>query len=182
MIPARKLKDIQRVDFCFVIPQNLADFRIKPRLTGLVSKLRLFPCSTTFQERSPMASIQYSDTHHGESQQHPSTGLWQSIRHLWCRHGETFTTPKTDTMPAHLVCRACGWREPVIASMPQGTRTWDSSRDEARYQLEKKRREAFEEQRQMVMAKLAMPAQRRGRRTTRQDQGNLLHMKPAIGE
>jgi hypothetical protein len=129
-----------------------------------------------------MASIQHSHTLPSESQQRPSPWLWQSLRHLWCRHRETFTTPKTDSMPAHLVCQACGWREPIIASMPQGTRTWDSSRDEARYQLEKKRREAFEEQRQMVMAKLAMPAPRRGRRTTRQDQGNLLHMKPAIGE
>jgi hypothetical protein len=129
-----------------------------------------------------MASIQYSHTLHNEPPQRPSAGLWQSIRHLWCRHPETVTTPKTNGMPAHMVCQACGWREPIIASTPQGTRTWDSSRDEARYQLEKKRREAFEEQRQMVMAKLAMPAPRRGRRAARHDQGNLLHMKPAIGE
>ena len=71
----------------------------------------------------------------------PVAGVWRSLRNLWCRHRETITTPKTPTMPAHIVCQSCGWREPVLASVPQGTRTWDSSRDEERYQREKKRRE-----------------------------------------
>jgi len=85
-------------------------------------------------------------------------------------------------MPAHIVCESCGWREPILAEAPQGTRTWDSSRDEARYQLEKKRRAAVEEQRQMVMARLATPAPRRPRRGRSHDRGNLLHMKTAVGE
>lgn len=110
-----------------------------------------------------------------------SAGLWQSVRRLWCSHRDTITTPKGDGMPAHVVCRSCGWREPVLATAPIGTRTWDSSRDESRYQLEKKRRAAVEEQRQMVMARLATPATRRTRRTRPQG-GTLLHMKPAVGE
>jgi hypothetical protein len=127
-----------------------------------------------------MSSLQYSDTNAAHSR---PAGFWQSLKHLWCRHPETITTPKTETMPAHIVCQSCGWREPVLASMPQGTRTWDSSRDETRYQLEKKRRAAVEEQRQLVMAKLATPNPRRTRRVRATDSGsNLLHMKPAIGE
>jgi hypothetical protein len=66
-------------------------------------------------------------------------------------------------------------------SAPLATRTWDSSRDEARYQLEKRRRIAVEEQRQQVMARLAGPTPRRPRRT-RSDRGTLLHMQPAVGE
>jgi hypothetical protein len=127
-----------------------------------------------------MTSTQCSDSLH--SADHTSAGLWKSIKHLWCRHSRTITTPKTDTMPAHVVCQSCGWREPVLAPAPQGTRTWDSSRDEARYQLEKKRRAALEEQRQLVVAKLATPNPRRPRRTRAGDSSNLLHMKPAIGE
>jgi hypothetical protein len=127
-----------------------------------------------------MSSMQYSDTTVNPSIQ-PLSGLWHSLRNLWCRHRETVVTPKTESMPSHVVCQSCGWREPVLASAPQGTRTWDSSRDEARYQLEKKRRAAVEEQRQLIVARLATPNPRRTRRS-RTSNGNLLHMKPAVGE
>jgi hypothetical protein len=129
-----------------------------------------------------MSSIQSASTATPVNAHPGPSGVWQSIKHLWCRHTTTLITPKTDTMPAHVVCQSCGWREPVLASAPpQGTRTWDSSRDEARYQIEKKRREAVEEQRQMVMARLATPTPRRARRSRTSD-NNLLHMKRAIGE
>ena len=110
-----------------------------------------------------------------------TSGMWQSIKHLWCRHRDTVVTPRVDGMPPHVVCRSCGWREPVMASAPLGTRTWDSSRDEARYQLQKKRRAAVEEQRQVVVAKRAAPTARRSRRVRVQG-GNVLRMKPAVGE
>lgn len=108
-----------------------------------------------------------------------STGLWRSLRALWCSHSEMFHTAKTDTMPAHVVCASCGWREPVLAAAPRGTRTWDSSRDEARYQREKKRRASVEEQLQNVVARRAAPgvADRRGR--TRRT--NVLEMKRVVG-
>ncbi|MCC7010041.1 MAG: hypothetical protein IT184_14635 [Acidobacteria bacterium] len=67
-------------------------------------------------------------------------------------------TPKTADMPAHIVCRSCGWREPVIPGAPIGTRTWDSSRDEYRYLREKKRRAALDEQKQDVLARSTSPA------------------------
>jgi hypothetical protein len=127
-----------------------------------------------------MPSTQYSDTTPNEPPQRPS-GLWKSLLHLWCRHPQTITTPRVGGMPPHVVCQSCGWREPVLAAAPQGTRTWDSSRDEARYRLEKKRREAVEDQRQLVVAKLATPAPRKTRRPHTPG-GNLLHMKPAVGE
>jgi hypothetical protein len=112
---------------------------------------------------------------------HTTDSMWHSVRRLWCSHRDTVITPRTATMPEHVVCRSCGWREPVLAPAPQGTRTWDSSRDEARYQLEKKRRAAVEEQRQQVMARLATPTTRRPRRSRTQG-ATLLHMKPAVGE
>ena len=112
---------------------------------------------------------------------HTNDSVWHSVRRLWCSHRNTTTTTRTATMPAHVVCRSCGWREPVLAPAPQGTRTWDSSRDEARYQLEKKRREAVEEQRQQVMARLAAPTTRRPRRARTQG-ATLLHMTRASGE
>jgi anaerobic selenocysteine-containing dehydrogenase len=128
-----------------------------------------------------MSSIQHSDTNVSTPAHRSTTGLWSSLKLLWCRHRDTATTPKAPGMPAHIVCRSCGWREPLLASVPQGTRTWDSTRDEARYQLEKRRREAVEAQRQMVVARLATPAPRRFRRP-RAESGNLLHMQPAVGE
>jgi hypothetical protein len=91
------------------------------------------------------------------------SSLWQSVQRLWCRHPRTIITSKTESMPAHRVCEACGWREPVQASMPHGTRTWDSSRDEARYTQEKLRREAFEEQRQRIVALRTTPTPRPSR-------------------
>lgn len=112
----------------------------------------------------------------------PGVGMWRSLRNLWCRHRETITTPKTATMPAHLVCQTCGWREPVLATRPQGTRTWDSSRDEERYQREKKRREAIAEQRQTVEARLAIPTAPRASRRPRARRDNVLELKRAVGE
>ena len=102
--------------------------------------------------------------------------LWRSVRHLWCRHANTTITAKTLAMPAHVVCEDCGWREPVRAALPQGTRTWDSSRDDARYEREKRRRLALEQQRQVVHAQSALPSARepRGRRTS---DGNIFEMK-----
>jgi hypothetical protein len=127
-----------------------------------------------------MSLMQFSDTTPNDPPQRPA-GLWHSLRSLWCRHRETAIAPKADGMPAHVVCQTCGWREPVMAAAPQATRTWDSSRDEARYRLEKKRRAAVDEQRQLVMAKLATPGPR-GRTRSRTSSSNLLHMKPAVGE
>lgn len=93
----------------------------------------------------------------------PEPSLWRTVKHLWCKHQSTFRTPKTETMPAHVVCRSCGWREPVAATLPAGTRTWDSSRDEARYDREKKRREAIAMQKQLVEAQLTAPSSRENR-------------------
>ncbi len=111
----------------------------------------------------------------------PLPGLWRALKHLWCRHHTTTVTAKTDDMPAHVVCQSCGWREPVMAGTPQGTRTWDSTRDEARYQLEKRRRAAAERRRTKLIAQGAVPATARATRA-RPGAGKLLHMKRAIGE
>src|SRR5262245_48527742 len=88
----------------------------------------------------------------------PKPRVWRSLRQLWCRHPHTVITPKTADMPAHVVCESCGWREPVIASTPRGTRTWDSSRDERRYEREKERRSVAEEQRRIAIARLSPEA------------------------
>lgn len=82
-------------------------------------------------------------------------------------------------MPAHVLCLSCGWREPVPASAPQGTRTWDSSRDEERYLREKKRREAIEARRQQVIARLASP---QPARRTAPSISNVVELKRAAGE
>jgi hypothetical protein len=112
----------------------------------------------------------------------PPNTLWRSIRHLWCRHRETVVTPKVNGMPAHVVCQKCGWREPLMASAPpRATRTWDSSRDEERYQREKKRREAVEAQRQQVIARLATPEHQLSRRTS-SSSGHVVELKRAAGE
>ena len=71
-------------------------------------------------------------------------GFWSAIRGLWCRHPRTYQTNRTATMPPHVVCLSCGWREPVEVARPTATRTWDSSRDAARYERQKRRREALE--------------------------------------
>jgi hypothetical protein len=134
-----------------------------------------------------MISRYSPESNHSEPDQRVDTtganapGLWRSLKHLWCRHSSTIITAKTDGMPAHVVCQSCGWREPVMADTPQGTRTWDSSRDEARYQSEKKRRTAAERRRAKVIAQGAVPATTRTSRT-RQKAGTLLHMKRAAGE
>jgi hypothetical protein len=131
-----------------------------------------------------MISSYSSESNRSEPDQHvnpPAPGLWRALKHLWCRHASTIITAKTDDMPAHVVCQSCGWREPVMADTPQGTRTWDSSRDEARYQLEKKRRAAAERRRAKVIAQGAVPAATRTSRT-RPRAGTLLHMKRAVGE
>ena len=115
-----------------------------------------------------------------DPQQHPK-GLWRSLTHLWCRHPETTITPKTGAMPAHVVCQSCGWREPLMASVPLGTRTWDSSRDEARYHREKRRRALIEDQKQLVIAQLATPAQD-PQKSRRLRSGHLVDMRHAVGE
>jgi hypothetical protein len=63
-------------------------------------------------------------------------------------------------MPAHTVCVACGFRTPVEAALPQGTRTWDSSRDEERYEREKRRRQAVDVKKQAAASQMAVPASR----------------------
>lgn len=127
---------------------------------------------------------------HSEPHQRPSLesgasthSFWRSIRNLWCSHRRTIVTPKTAGMPAHVVCQSCGWREPVLAAAPQATRTWDSSRDEERYEREKKRRAAVEEQMQSVIAQRATPEPaRRTVRRPRTRRGNVVEMKRAVGE
>jgi Zn ribbon nucleic-acid-binding protein len=109
-----------------------------------------------------------------------ATTLWRSITHLWCRHRDTIVTPKTDGMPAHLECVRCGWREPVLSAAPRGVRTWDSSRDEARYEREKKRRAQLEEQRLIAMAQLSVP-QSRMTRPRRARRGNIVELRRASG-
>src|SRR5262245_19609837 len=74
----------------------------------------------------------------------PGPTLWQLIRRRWCHHAQRTITPRTAIMPAHTICLTCGWREPVDAISPMATRTWDSTRDEARYEREKKRRAQVE--------------------------------------
>ncbi|MEO7190025.1 MAG: hypothetical protein ABI051_03110 [Vicinamibacterales bacterium] len=108
------------------------------------------------------------------------TTIWQSLRHLWCHHRRTIITPKTEAMPAHVVCQACGWREPLLATAPKATRTWDSTRDEARYVRDKKRRVAAEEQRQVAVAQLSTPTQKVVRRR-RAGRANVLEMNRAVG-
>ncbi|HWB30436.1 MAG TPA: hypothetical protein VG736_08045 [Vicinamibacterales bacterium] len=104
------------------------------------------------------------------------TTLWRSLRRFWCRHRHTVITPKTGGMPAHVVCASCGWREPVMASAPQATRTWDSTRDEARYEREKQRRIAAEAQRQIAVALRATPNPRVAR-PRREREINLVDLK-----
>jgi hypothetical protein len=107
--------------------------------------------------------------------------LWRSLRYLWCTHRRTTVTPKTDLMPAHVVCDACGWREPVIATAPpKATRTWDSTRDEARYEREKRRRLAIEQQKQSAMAQwgVSAPTPIRPRRARR---GTVIHLQRTAG-
>jgi hypothetical protein len=95
----------------------------------------------------------------------PPATMWRLLRYLWCRHRQTIVTPKTTLMPAHTVCQSCGWREPVEAHLPKATSTWDSTRDEARYEREKRRRLAIEQQKQSALAswpaKPALPRRRR---------------------
>jgi hypothetical protein len=109
------------------------------------------------------------------------TTVWQSLRRLWCQHRRTATIPKTAAMPAHVVCQSCGWREPVIGARPTATRTWDSTRDEVRYEREKKRREAVEQQRLLAMAQLAAPVQKPAR-PRRSRRGNVVDIHRAVGQ
>ena len=82
-------------------------------------------------------------------------------------------------MPAHTVCLACGWREALIAAAPKATRTWDSTRDEARYEREKKRRTVSEQQRQLALAQLTSPAPKLSR--LRRRRNNVVEMKRVVG-
>ncbi|MEO8070449.1 MAG: hypothetical protein ABI652_03535 [Acidobacteriota bacterium] len=99
----------------------------------------------------------------------PGVNFFLRLRRLWCRHEHTVVTAKTEAMPAHVVCEDCGWREPVMAASPKATRSWDSTRDEARYEREKKRRLAAEQRRLVATAVRTSPASesesKRGRRT-----------------
>lgn len=79
-------------------------------------------------------------------------------------------------MPAHEVCLACGFRTPVAATRPQGTRTWDSSRDEERYEREKRRRQAVEAKKQTVASQLSAPAARVIRAKQSQHHDNVIEI------
>jgi hypothetical protein len=81
-------------------------------------------------------------------------------------------------MPAHQICRSCGWREPVVPSRPQATRTWDSSRDADRYEFVKKRRDTLLHQRQAAVAELSVPAPKVHR--PRRRRGNVVHIAQPI--
>jgi hypothetical protein len=103
--------------------------------------------------------------------------LWRTLRLAWCRHKDTVIVAKTATMPAHVVCKSCGWREPVAPKAPIGTRTWDSTRDEHRYEREKKRRVAVEEQKQEVIAQLAAPTPPKPIAPRRRRRSNVVDMQ-----
>jgi hypothetical protein len=83
-------------------------------------------------------------------------------------------------MPPHTVCLTCGWREPVDAASPVGTRTWDSTRDEARYEREKQRRAKAELERTLLARDMAQPLSkiRKGRRR----QSNVIDITRAMGD
>jgi hypothetical protein len=105
--------------------------------------------------------------------------MWQRALRRWrCQHEQTIVTPRTTTMPAHTVCQSCGWREPVAATMPASTRTWDSSRDEERYTREKRRRAALETQRQVLVSRIGVPAARAAL-SARDGEDNVLDMRHA---
>lgn len=108
----------------------------------------------------------------------PEQTLWQSVRSLWCRHSQTIVTPRTALMPPHVVCQTCGWREPAETHRPQGVRTWDSSRDEARYLREKRRRAALESRKQSVASQLAAP-QPKPAKARRARKENVVQLKRA---
>lgn len=130
-----------------------------------------------------MSSFNYSEATQAEP--HLRRTILQTVRSLWCRHRRTVTTPKTPDMPAHAVCLSCGWREPLLPAAPQGTRTWDLSRDEKRYRLEKRRRERIEQQRLAAEAQLTLPAPVRPVRRTAPGRATVVPIKPirpAVGE
>jgi hypothetical protein len=87
----------------------------------------------------------------------PKRTLWRAMRRLWCRHAHTVVTARAGIIPPHLVCEACGWREPMLAEAPKATRTWDSTRDETRYLSQKKRRVVLEQQKQSVISQRSAP-------------------------
>ena len=101
--------------------------------------------------------------------------FWKSIRRLWCHHRHVIVTPRTQEMPSHTVCQACGWRMPVPATRPVGTRTWDSSRDEQRFEREKRRRLVAEQRKQVAASQLAAPAPKLSR-ARREDDDNVVQI------
>ena len=127
-------------------------------MTLLKSVFKIAPKNPEPAERTVASSI-------------PGSTIWRSLlRHLWCQHPHTTLTEKSDTMPAHRVCDDCGWREAATAVLPRATSTWDSTRDEDRYEREKKRRNTIESQRRAAHAQLATPGARPVRaRRSRQD-------------
>jgi hypothetical protein len=121
-----------------------------------------------------------SSTQNQDQTPYPSRTVVQILRSFWCAHHDTVTHARAAGMPAHLECRTCAWREPVPPALPQGTRTWDSSRDEARYQAEKRRRAAAEQQRLLAQVRLAGPLE--GKTRTRARRANVVALRPAVGE
>jgi len=83
-------------------------------------------------------------------------------------------------MPAHIVCLTCGWREPVDAASPIATRTWDSTRDEVRYEREKERRAKAELEHHQLRREMAHPLSkfRKGRRR----RSNVIDITRAMGD
>lgn len=109
----------------------------------------------------------------------PHTSVWRQLSRLWCRHAETHVTPRRGLIPPHIVCDSCGWREPAPASEPRATRTWDSTRDESRYELEKKRRVAADQQRLVANAVRGVPTPRAAR-VRRSQRSNIVEMKRPV--
>jgi hypothetical protein len=88
-------------------------------------------------------------------------------------------------MPAHVVCRSCGWREPVDVTMPKATSTWDSTRDHARYEREKRRRLAIEQQKQVALAQwpqVSPGSSPRPSTTRRRRRNNVLEMNRTMAQ
>jgi hypothetical protein len=104
--------------------------------------------------------------------------VWQSFRRPWCKHSHMIVTPRTLEMPSHKVCETCGFREPVDVAPPQAIRTWDSTRDEDRYEREKKRRIAAEQKRQVAISQLSVPSARaKARRSEHDNVVEIAHRK-----
>jgi hypothetical protein len=105
--------------------------------------------------------------------------FWQVFKRRWCRHPLMIRTERTAQMPAHDVCQVCGWREPVFASLPQSSRTWDSSRDSKRVTRDRRRRVALESQRLAIAARRATPGEPDAPRRRDPTRDNVVELKRA---